>query len=230
MIAKYIKEYGDIYTEEMRQVTDNINEPIRGLFEVGKTSGATEVLFIERCLDLLKAGGRMGIVLPEGVLNSSNLSGAREYFESRAKIILIVSLPQDIFISSGATVKTSLVFFKKFTDIEAKEYQTIKDETKEEIESKYFDEVNPIEEQLKLRGKVAPNAEEKKKLRTKLKELKAKIDEEIKTIIKEKFDYEIPISDIKKAGITTTGAVGENQLPELLEVYTEYRKENELWK
>lgn len=229
MIAKYIKEYGDTYIQEMKQVTDNIDEPIRGLFDVGKTSGATEVLFIERCLDLLKAGARMGIVLPEGVLNSSNLQSAREYFESRAKIILIVSLPQDIFISSGATVKTSLVFFKKFTDEEIKEYQTIKDETQEEIEAKYFDEITPIEEQLKFRGKEALRSEEKKKLRAELKELKAKIDGEIKTIVKEKFDYEIPISDIKKAGITTTGAVGENQLPELLKVYTEYRKFNKLW-
>lgn len=229
MITKYIEEYGDIYTTEMKQVTDNIDEPIRGLFEVGKTSGATEVLFIERCLDLLKEGGRMGIVLPEGVLNSSNLQSAREYFESRAKIILIVSLPQDIFISSGATVKTSLVFFKKFTEEESTDYETIKDETKEEIEAKYFDDINPKEEELMLRGKEALKAEEKKILRAELKALKLKRDDEIKEIVKEKFDYEIPISDIKKAGITTTGAVGDNQLPELLEVFTEYRKDKELW-
>jgi type I restriction enzyme M protein len=229
MIKKYVNEYGEVYKQEMEQVTNNINEPIRGLFEVGKTSGATEVLFIERCLDLLKAGGRMGIVLPEGVLNSSNLLGAREYFESRAKIILIVSLPQDIFISSGATVKTSLVFFKKFTDDEATEYQKIKDETTIEIEAKYFDDINPIEEQLKLRGKVAPSVDDKKLLKAKLKELKSKVNDEIKQIVKEKFDYEIPISDIKKAGITTTGAKGDNQLPELLEIFTKHRKEKKLW-
>ena len=229
MITKYIEEYGDVYTEEMKQVTDNIDEPIRGLFEVGKISGATEVLFIERCLDLLKAGGRMGIVLPEGVLNSSNLQSAREYFESRAKIILIVSLPQDIFISSGATVKTSLVFFKKFTDDEAKKYEEIKEKTTKLIEAKYFDEVNPIEEKLKLRGKEAPKADEKKVLRAQLKELKVKIESEIKEQVKEKFDYTIPIADIEQAGITSTGAKGENQLPELLKVYTKYRKENKLW-
>ena len=229
MIKKYIQEYGTIYKEEMKQVTSNINEPIRGLFEVGKSSGATEVLFIERCLDLLKAGGRMGIVLPEGVLNSSNLQKARQYFESKAKIILIVSLPQDIFISSGATVKTSLVFFKKFTANEEKEYENIKEETTKQLEAKYFDDINSIEEQLKLRGKEALNKEDKKALNSKLKDLKVKRDDEIKQIIKEKFDYEIAISDIKKAGITTTGTKGENQLPELLEVFTKYRKEQELW-
>jgi type I restriction enzyme M protein len=229
MIKKYIKEYGDIYKEEMKQVTDNIDEPIRGLFTVGKTSGATEVLFVERCLDLLKAGGRMGIVLPEGVLNSSNLQSAREYFESRAKIILIVSLPQDIFISSGATVKTSLVFFKKFTEAEAKEYENISKKTKKEIETKYSNKTTPIEDQLKLRGKKSPSKEEKKELRAKLKVLQEEIANEIREHIKEEFNYAIPISDIEEAGITSTGAKGTNQLPELLELYTKYRKDNKLW-
>ena len=126
-------------------------EPLRELFKdevrkVGRElgSGATEVLFIERCLDLLRDGGRMGIVLPEGVLNSSYLQNAREYFESRAKILLIVSMPQDIFISSGATVKTSLVFLKKFTQEEAKEYETIKKEvTKTSFNSLYRHRKNP---------------------------------------------------------------------------------------
>ncbi|MDB4257411.1 SAM-dependent methyltransferase [Arcobacteraceae bacterium] len=103
---------------------------------------------------------------------------------------------------------------------EVTEYENIKDETQEEIESKYFNEIDPIEEQLKLRAKEAPKAEDKKILKAKLKEIVKKRDDEIKEIVKEKFDYEIPISDIKKAGITTTGAVGKNQLPELLELFT----------
>lgn len=81
-------------------------------------SGLTEVLFMERCLRLLKKGGRMGMVLPEGVLNTSNLQKIREYFEGKAKIILICSIPQDVFIAAVATVKPSLVFFKRFTEEE----------------------------------------------------------------------------------------------------------------
>ena len=38
----------------------------------------------------------MGMVLPEGVLNTSNLQKVREYFEGKAKIILICSIPQEI--------------------------------------------------------------------------------------------------------------------------------------
>ena len=233
---KYVeKEHFDIvkeqYLKEMGQVTNNIDKPIRNLFKVGRElgSGATEVLFIERCLDLLKPGGRMGIVLPEGVLNSSNLSNAREYFESRAKILLIVSMPQDIFISSGATVKTSLVFLKKFTQEEAKEYETIEKKVTKDIKAKYAKDIESIKEVLKLRGKEALSATEKKIKTAELKEIETKRDNEIKEIIKQKFDYEIPISDIKKAGITTTGAETDNELPELLKIYTEYRKINQLW-
>ena len=233
---KYVeKEHFDIvkeqYLKEMGQVTNNIDKPIRNLFKVGRElgSGATEVLFIERCLDLLKPGGRMGIVLPEGVLNSSNLSNAREYFESRAKILLIVSMPQDIFISSGATVKTSLVFLKKFTQEEAKEYETIKKEVTKDIKAKYAKDIDSIKEILNLRGKEALSATEKKIKTAELKEIETKRDNEIKEIIKQKFDYEIPISDIKKAGITTTGAETDNELPELLKIYTKYRKAKSLW-
>ncbi|MCV4732208.1 N-6 DNA methylase, partial [Escherichia coli] len=78
---------------------------------------------MESCLKLLKPGGRMGIVLPEGVLNNAQaMQKVREYFESRAKILLIVSIPQDVFIASGATVKPSLVFLKRFTEQEEAEY------------------------------------------------------------------------------------------------------------
>ena len=180
---KYVeKEHFDIvkeqYLKEMGQVTNNIDKPIRNLFKVGRElgSGATEVLFIERCLDLLKPGGRMGIVLPEGVLNSSNLSNAREYFESRAKILLIVSMPQDIFISSGATVKTSLVFLKKFTQEEAKEYETIEKKVTKDIKAKYAKDIESIKEVLKLRGKEALSATEKKIKTAELKEIETKRD------------------------------------------------------
>ena len=220
----------ELYFEKMNQVTDNFGKPIRGLFEVGKSAGQTEVLFIERCLDLLRDGGRMGIVLPEGVLNSSNLQNAREYFESRAKILLIVSLPQEIFISSGATVKTSLVFLKKFTTEEKVQYESIKEEAIKEITTKYQKELDDIEEKLSLKGKEALKKDEKKELQQRQIELNNLISIEVKEQIKQKFDYQIPIADIKKAGINSTGGKEENQLPELLKAFVEYRTVNNLWK
>lgn len=229
VINKYLKKYGEKYLDEMRQVTSNISKPIRGLFKVGKISGATEVLFIERCIDLLKPGGRLGVVLPEGVLNSSNLQAAREYFEKRAKILFIVSLPQDIFISSGATVKTSLVFLKKFSQSEAKKFAEIEKIAKIRVKQKYADEIAEINSSISLRGPGSLGAEQKKKLKSNLKLILKRIDVEITEEIKSSFNYEIPIAEINKAGITTTGASGENELPELLKLFDKYRKENNLW-
>lgn len=61
-------------------------------------------------------------------------------------------------------------------------------------------------------------------------DLKKLINEEIKPVIKKKFDYAIPIAKIEDAGITTTGALSEgNQLPALVEEYKAYRITNTLW-
>lgn len=110
MKKKYKKKYGAAYDEALKQVDDHIGESLLSLYDLGNISTLTEVLFMERCLRLLKKGGRMGMVLPEGVLNNKNLQAVREYFEGKAKIILICSIPQDVFIAAGATVKPSLVF------------------------------------------------------------------------------------------------------------------------
>ena len=154
------------------------------IYDTGTMSALTETLFIERCLNLLKPGGRVGIVLPEGVLNNSNLQKIREFVESKAKLIMITSIPQDVFIASGATVKPSLLFFKKFTESEATEWGTIEKKAKKEIEKKYSSQIKPIKTKLALRGKDAPSTEAKKLLRKELKVLEEKVTNEIKTQIK----------------------------------------------
>jgi len=228
-IRKYQKRYGKAYDKALEQINKNIGKPILNLYETGKMSSLTEVLFIERSLNLLKAGGRMGIVLPEGVLNNTNLQKIRDFVESKAKIILITSIPQDVFIASGATVKPSLLFFKKFTEEEAKQWNAIAKRAENEINKKYHDQIKPINDKMALRGKQAPSKEEKKELRNKLKALQEKVETEIKTQIKQEFDYQIPIAEVEKAGISTTGAKIENELIPLCKEFTEYRKQNQLW-
>ncbi|MBR5169089.1 MAG: N-6 DNA methylase [Muribaculaceae bacterium] len=226
-IAEYKKRYGDEYERALRQVNDNVDKSLLKLYKID--SGLTEVLFIERCLNLLKPGGRMGIVLPEGVLNNTNLQKAREFVEGRAKILLIVSIPQDVFIASGATVKPSLLFFKKFTQDEENTYNQIRHQARVNVESKYKDDIKDLEEQLKKRGKEALSKEEKKACKAKLKALHERIDIEVKAIVKEKFDYEIPIAEVKKAGISTTGAEIENELIPLAEEFKAYREVHAMW-
>ena len=229
-IKAYEKRYGkDNYDNALKQVNDHINQPILDLFQIGKFSGLTEVLFIERCLNLLKPGGRMGIVLPEGVLNNTNLQKVRDFVESKAKILLIVSIPQDVFMAAGATVKPSLLFFKKFTENEAEEYNRIYIQASHEVEAKYDEEMTDIDAKLAKRGKEALSKDEKKSLRARKKELVALIENEIKVLVKERFDYVIPIAEVQKAGISTTGAKIENELEPLEKEFTEYRKENKLW-
>lgn len=229
-IKAYEKRYGkENYDNALKQVNDHIDQPILDLFQIGKFSGLTEVLFIERCLNLLKPGGRMGIVLPEGVLNNTNLQKVRDFVESKAKILLIVSIPQDVFMAAGATVKPSLLFFKKFTENEAEEYNRIYIQALHEVEAKYDEEMTDIDAKLAKRGKEALSKDEKKSLRARKKELVALIENEIKVLVKERFDYVIPIAEVQKAGISTTGAKIENELEPLEKEFTEYRKENKLW-
>lgn len=55
------------------------------------------------------------------------------------------------------------------------------------------------------------------------------METEVKTVVKEKFDYEIPIAEIQKAGISTTGKEIENELIPLAKEFKPYRIENKLW-
>jgi len=86
-------------------------------FDLGKDKGSqkTEILFVERCIELLAPSGRMGIVLPDGVLNNPSRRNVREFIEQRAFIDAIVSLPVETFMFSGATVKSSILFVQKFS-------------------------------------------------------------------------------------------------------------------
>lgn len=54
-------------------------------------------LFIERCLDLLKPGGRMAIVLPETVAHAPSKKYIIQYLESRATVLAVLDLPHNSF-------------------------------------------------------------------------------------------------------------------------------------
>jgi type I restriction enzyme M protein len=278
-ISLYKQRYGEEYEAKVIQpLIEWANEsngmkgtgrPILDLFELGKMSGLTEVLFIERCIRLLKPGGRMAIVLPEGVLNTSSLQRVREFVEGKAKIINITSIPQDVFIASGATVKPSLLFLKKFTEKEALQYADITEKAIEEVNKKYKpqeDELNATLEKAdkkykdaaktlkeinvlkgKKKGNVKLNKVEYEKLvatesklkaefkvakatfTSEMKKLEQQKTEEVKALVKERFDYPIPMIEVEKAGITTTGAKCENELEGVAVEFRKYAKKNKLW-
>lgn len=73
------------------------------------------ILFIERCLNMLKPGGRMAIVLPQGVLNNTNMAYIRNWLFDKARILAVVGLHGNTFKPHAGT-KTSVLFLQKWPE------------------------------------------------------------------------------------------------------------------
>lgn len=73
-------------------------------------------MFTERVIELLRPGGRAGLVLPDGNLNNPSLGWLRRWAEGRARLLAVVSLPAETFVGAKASVKASLVFVQRFTE------------------------------------------------------------------------------------------------------------------
>ncbi len=250
---RYLGEYGDPYKQALERVESAIGSPIGKLFSLpaknakGEVTGKikTEVLFIERCLNLLKPGGRLGIVLPEGIFNNPSLAAVREFSEDRAYIRAVVSLPQETFNSSGASVKASLLFMQKFTAEEQTRFDSTKAEAFRETRDKYAEEIKAETvrlEALTIETKLKRNAEASKAAQKELADFKKRMEERIKTesraLLKERFAYPIFLYEAEKVGISATGEEDVNELypgknfpaelsKSCLELYGEFRENTE---
>lgn len=80
-----------------------------------RSSMPPEQLFIERCLDFLKPGGRMAIVLPDSILSNPGLSFIREWLLTRAYVLASVDLPKQMFARSDTGTLTSVLILQKFS-------------------------------------------------------------------------------------------------------------------
>ena len=80
-------------------------------------SKAPEVLFIEACYYFLKPGGKMAIVLPDGILGNPNTESVRLWILQRFKLLASVDLPVETFLPQVG-VQASLLFLQKKTDEE----------------------------------------------------------------------------------------------------------------
>ncbi|HOX02199.1 MAG TPA: N-6 DNA methylase [Candidatus Paceibacterota bacterium] len=80
---------------------------------------APEILFIEQSLRWLKPGGRMGIVLPNGILGNPGDEYIRRWILRNAWVLACVEVPVEAFIvEANVGILTSLLFLKKKTDTE----------------------------------------------------------------------------------------------------------------
>lgn len=75
-------------------------------------SGRIEILFLQKCIRMLKEGGKMGFILPDGVLGNAENMKVREWLLSQGKIIAVIDLPLETFLPY-TSVKTSVIFFQK---------------------------------------------------------------------------------------------------------------------
>ena len=71
------------------------------------------ILFIERAIDMVKPGGRLAIVLPQGVFNNTNDRYIREFIMKKARILAVIGLHVNSFKPHTGT-KTSLLLLKKW--------------------------------------------------------------------------------------------------------------------
>jgi len=78
------------------------------------------ILFIERALDMIKPGGRLAIVLPQGVFNNTNDRYIREFIMKKARILAVIGLHGNSFKPHTGT-KTSLLFLRKWKEDELDE-------------------------------------------------------------------------------------------------------------
>jgi len=90
-------------------------------YEFGRKKGKLvnkierHILFIERVLDMVKPDGRIAIVLPQGVLNNTNMEYVREYLFDKARILAVVGLRGNTFKPHTGT-KTSVLFLQRWED------------------------------------------------------------------------------------------------------------------
>jgi tRNA1(Val) A37 N6-methylase TrmN6 len=82
----------------------------------GRASRRRGVLFIERCIMWLRPGGKLAIVIDDGVLNGSQNEDVRRLILRDCVLEAVISLPETTFMPY-ASVKTSILLLRRRQDI-----------------------------------------------------------------------------------------------------------------
>jgi len=102
------------------------------------------ILFLNRSLQCIRPGGRMAIVLPQGLLNNTDAEYIRRFVIDEARILAVVGLHGNTFKPHTGT-KTSVLFLQKYTDEERHRIQ----ETKAKYEGAWEDFVAELKDKYK---------------------------------------------------------------------------------
>jgi type I restriction enzyme M protein len=163
----------------------------------------------------------------------------REFCEDRAFIRAVVSLPQGVFKSAKADVKTSLLFVQKFTESEGEKFVLEKQRALEETQENHkvglerlaavidepnakaadflTEQENPPPEQRRAAAEAAKRKNEKlRERRAVAKRERSALQEEIRcearALLKERLDYPVFMYEATRVGVTTTGEDDLNEL------------------
>jgi type I restriction enzyme M protein len=109
----------DFEISKRYELGHNWSKDAYGNFTKGNVSSseAPEVLFIEQCYSFLKPGGRLAIVLPDGILGNPNTEYVRDWILKRFKLLASIDMPIETFLPQVG-VQASLLFLQKKTQTE----------------------------------------------------------------------------------------------------------------
>ena len=215
--------------------------------EVFRDSQNTEILFIEQCHKFLVELGYLAIVIPDGILTNSSLQYVRDNIEELYRIVAVVSLPQTAFTSTGAGVKSSVMFLRKHKTKNSEKITNQKLKLKSSLikDSKYIETIEILEKEKNDAIKKLESDEKKKHATLSKKEIIGIIKEEkskLQTAFTEKInlfkeelidtyysekqktldDYPIFMAIAEDIGYDATGRVTNNN--ELIEIAKELSK------
>ncbi len=182
----------------------------------------SENLFIERFYQLLKPKGRLGVVLPESVFDTTENKYIRLFIYKYFNVKAVVSLPQLTFEPYTST-KTSLLFAQKKTSEEVEKYT--------ETWAKYAEEFGGLRTKVENFVKVYLQGKDRKKLLS----IKDLSPEEEKAILKrylknywEEDDENLSIKEILEKYADEIKDLGRFDRSLLGTLITDYR-ENDWW-
>lgn len=198
----------------------------------GRENQSTEVLFIEQAYNFLKASiGILAIVIPDGILTNSSLQYVRDSIEEMFRIIAVVSMPQTAFSATGAGVKSSVLFLKKYSEEESSNIKNLKLKLQGGLvtEHKYRQKIKAFEDEKKQKTKELSGlykkdsdelkeakAELSKEYADKLSNLKDEMRELYKNSKEEalkRYDYDIFMAIAEDIGYDAVGKeTGKNEL------------------
>ncbi|MCD9501970.1 N-6 DNA methylase [Photobacterium phosphoreum] len=171
-----------------------------------KTSVAPEVLFIERCIKWVKPGGRIGIVLPDGILGNPGDEYIRAWIMKNCWVLASVNLPVEAFIvEANVNIQTTLLFLKRKTQAEMDA-----EEIGGEVEYPVF---MAVSEKIgkDRRGNVI---------------FKRQADGEEIWVAKNEVEKIRIGSEIKTRTLSRKTRIIDNDLPDIVEAFFEFRAEN----